>query len=261
MKKPVILAAGLLALTCALSQTQDEKPSGDDKVEPQSSNTDFSQDASVVAPQAYRIEFENARVRVTRASYEAREIIKSHEHPKLPTVYVYLTDSGPIRFIHTGDENFTNIRPAVKAGSFRLARAANETHEVESLSDRRSDFLRIELKDLVVDKETFRGRFPPETTQTATGSEKISFDSRQLRIVRVTCAPVKVCRTVAQTAPYLLVALNTAPLKTAAGSGALSDLKMNSGNTLWVESGEQLHLENPGSAPVRFLRIEFKAAS
>jgi hypothetical protein len=273
MKKTIILAAFLaafilLTLILALSQTQDKKPPGDARDVPPASNTESSpdatessQDASVIAPQAYRREFENARVRVTRVRYEAREFIKSHEHPKLPTVYVYLTDSGPIRFVHTGDEKFINVRPAVKAGSFRLARAAAETHEVESLSDRRSDFLRIELKDLEVDKATFRGRFPPEPNRTVESSEKISFDNPQLRIVRVTCAPVKICKAPVQTAPYLLVALNSFPLKTAINDGVLTDSKTVSGQTIWVEAGEQLNLQTPGSAPVRFLRIEFKTPS
>ncbi len=261
MKRLIILAAAiLLVLILALAQTQEKKSDKPGKVEQQNSNLTSSQDPYVIAPQAYKREFENEQVRVTRVRYEPREIIKSHDHPKLPTVYVYLSDSGPVRFIHTGEEKFTTVRPAVKAGGFRLGRPANETHKVESLSDQPSDFLRVELKDLVVDG-TFRGRFPPETNQSAENSEKVGFENQQLRIVRVTCAAHNVCKLTAQTSPYLLVALTSSQLKTATNNGDLSNLKMELGQTMWVDSGDRLRLENSGNTPLRFLRIELKVKS
>lgn len=262
MKRLVILAAGiLLVLTFALAQKQDKKTDNPDKIEQPESNVTSSQDSSYTAvDQAYKREFENERVRVTRVHYKAHEIIETHDHPKLPTVYVYLSDSGPIQFIHTGEEKFTTVRPAVKAGGFRLGRSTNETHKVESLSDQASDFLRVELKDLEVDR-AFRGRFPPEIKQTAKSSEKVGFENPQVRIVRVTCASRSVCPLAAQKSPYLLVAFTSSELKTAINEGALSDLNMRSGQTLWVESNDRLRLENPGNKPVRFLRIELKAAN
>ncbi len=233
MKRLIILAAAILfVLTLALAQTQNKKSDNPDKIKQQDLNLTSPEDPYVVAPQAYKREFENERVRVTRVHYEPREIIESHEHPKLPTVYVYLTDSGPIRFIHTGEEKFITVRPPVKAGGFRLGRAGNETHKVESLTDQSRDFLRVELKDLVVDKDTFRGRFPPEINQTADSSEKVGFENRQLRIFRVTCASRNDCALTAQTSPYLLVALMPSQLKTATNNGAFSKLKMELGQTI-----------------------------
>src|SRR5215211_5530587 len=112
-------------------------------------------------PRAYRPEFENARVRVTRVRYAPREKIAVHDHPAVPTVYVYLRDAGPVRFVHLGEEPFTLTRPAVRAGGFRLSKGAQETHGVESLTDRLDEYLRVELKGLAVDRQVFRGRFPP----------------------------------------------------------------------------------------------------
>lgn len=269
MKKlTILIIAGLLVLSLVfvLAQTQQKKPDNRNKPDNQSNNSPkelkpaSSQDPFVVAPQAYKREFENERVRVTRVRYEAHEVIESHEHPKAPTVYVYLSDSGPIRFVHTGDEKFINVRPVVKAGAFRLGRLADETHKVESLSDQASDFLRVELKDLTVDK-TFRGRFPPEENQAAENAEKVGFESPQLRIVRVTCAARRACALTAQNSPYLLVALASSELKTAINDAALSNLKMTAGQTLWVESGARLRLENLDNKPIRFLRIDLKTAS
>src|SRR5919107_6316362 len=113
-------------------------------------------------PRSYRPEFENARVRVTRVVYQPREKIALHDHPANPTVYVYLRDSGPVRFIHIGDEPFTLTRPAVRAGGFRLSKGAQETHAVESLTHQLTEYLRVEFKGLAVDRQVFRGRFPPE---------------------------------------------------------------------------------------------------
>ena len=61
-----------------------------------------------------------------------------------PTVYVYTTDGGPIRFLHV--EGYSIDRPAVKAGGIRFNRGMVEQHEVESLSEIPSEYLRIELK-------------------------------------------------------------------------------------------------------------------
>src|SRR5918998_1678930 len=132
------------------------------------------------APRAYRPEFENARVRVTRVRYAPREKIASHDHPANPTVYVYLRDSGPVRFIHTGDEEFTLTRPAVRAGGFRLSRRARETHRVESLSDQPTEYLRVEFPGLNVDRQVFRGRFPPEPRAARSrAGQKVRFEDKQ----------------------------------------------------------------------------------
>jgi hypothetical protein len=260
LKKPAILAVTMLLVSsCAPAQTQDKKTENPDKAKQADSKPVSSQDPYVVAPKAYRREFENERVRVSRVRYEAREIIELHEHPKLPVVFVYLSDSGPIRFVHSGEKNFITTRPPVKTGGFRLGRPTDEAHKVESLSDQPSDFIRVELKDLTID-DNFRGRYPPPINQSAENSEKVGFENAQLRVVRITCAARGACLLNAQKSPYLLVALSSSELKTATGDEALSNLKSDLGQTIWIEAGERLRMENPGDAPARFLRIEPKAA-
>lgn len=260
IKKLIILTVAMLLFsTCAPAQTQEKKTENSDKIKQNDSETVSSQDPYVVAPKAYRREFENERVRVSRVRYEAREIIELHEHPKLPVVFVYLSDSGPVRFVHTGEQNFITTRPPVKAGGFRLGRPTNEAHKVESLSDQPSDFIRIELKDLKID-DNFRGRYPPAPNQPTETGEKIEFENAQLRVVRVTCAARGACALAAQKSPYILVALTSAEIKTATGDEALANLKLDSGQTRWIEAGNSLRMENPGAAPLRFLRIEPKWA-
>ena len=216
-----------------------------------------AQDAQAVAPRSYRPEFENARVRVTRVVYRPREKIAVHDHPAIPTVYVYLRDSGPIRFAHLGAEPFTLTRPAVQAGGFRLSKGAHETHSVESLTDRLTEYLRVELKGLDVDRQLFRGRFPPEPDAVRRrAGQKVRYEDRQVRIARVTCAARRPCEGVgASDAASLLVALTPARL-TSAGAGA--EVVLLLGQTIWSEAGAAPTFTNSSDRPARFLRIDLK---
>ena len=106
-----------------------------------------AQDPYATLPRNYRVEFENDAVRVSRVKYAPGDRLAVHSHPSIPTVYVYLTDGGPIRFIHKTPQ-LTLERPRVKAGGVRFNRNAQvETHEVEYLGDAPSEYLRIELKN------------------------------------------------------------------------------------------------------------------
>jgi hypothetical protein len=209
------------------------------------------------APRAYRPEFENARVRVTRVRYAPREKIASHDHPAHPTVYVYLRDSGPVRFIHTGEEQFTLTRPAVKAGGFRLSRGAQETHAVESLTDQPTEYLRVEFKGLTVERQVFRGRFPPEPpARRGRLAQKVRYEDRQVRITRVTCAARRTCAGLsAGEAASLVVALTPASLKP---EGAGTELTLALGQTMWAEAGAAPTFANASGKPAEFLRIDLK---
>jgi quercetin dioxygenase-like cupin family protein len=218
----------------------------------------FAQDPFAVAPEAYKRQFENDHVNVVRVRYAPREKIASHDHPKTATVYVYLRSSGPVRFIHTGDEKFTVVRPEVKAGGFRLGRAVKETHEVESLSDEPTDFLRIEIKTKVVDAQTFRGRFPPDPHTTTRSSQKVRFENGQARILRMTCAARDKCIADRIASPSLLVVLTAGNLKATTNGGSASVMKIEAGQTFWLEANDQMRVENTGGKPVEFLRIELK---
>lgn len=219
----------------------------------------LAQDPQVVAPRAYRIAFENERMRVTRVHYEPHERIGAHDHPHSPTIYVYLRDSGPVRFIHVGEEEFILTRPPVKAGAFRLGGNAKETHIVENISDRPSDFLRIELKGIQFDRNSFRGRFPPEPHSTGRSSQKLSFENSQVQILRVTCAARRRCEGLSSSSSAsLLVALTPARLKGAGGGSTVPNLRMALGETRWTEAGREMLLENMTDRPAEFLRIDLK---
>ncbi len=106
----------------------------------------FAQDPYKLLPRNYSVELENPYVRISRVKYSPGDRLPEHSHPSIPTVYVYLTDGGPIRFVHKTPK-FELERPAVKAGGVRFNRNARvETHEVEYKSEAPSEYLRIELK-------------------------------------------------------------------------------------------------------------------
>lgn len=216
-----------------------------------------AQDPTAVAPHAYRRGFENERVRVTRVHYEPREKVPTHDHPGSATVYVYLRDSGPVRFVHTGEEAFTLIRPPVRAGGFRLSRGAKERHSVESLTDLPTDFLRIELKGFSpAERRAFRGRFPPEPRAARRAPQKVRYEDARVRIARVTCAARRACVGLGvRDAASLLVALTPARLRQAAAG---AEVVMALGETMWTDAGAGPPFENAADRPAEFLRIDLK---
>jgi hypothetical protein len=136
-------------------------------------------------PRNYTLEFENESVRISRVKYFPGDKLAVHSHPSIPTVYVYLTDGGPIRFIHKTPP-FTLERPAVKAGGVRCNRNAQvETHEVEYLGDSATEYLRIELK-------TVPG--PPHRDARLHNDSDFPWEDPQVRISRFHGQPPKLVR-------------------------------------------------------------------
>ena len=138
----------------------------------------YAQDPYAVAPHAYKKQFENEFVRVTRVHYAPHEQLTEHGHPARPTIYIYLTDGGPVLFKHEhGDSGaMAATRPATKAGAYRIALGRNETHVVDNQSDLPSDFLQVELKT-DIDPKTFNGRRFRDPADAGTSSSKVEFDT------------------------------------------------------------------------------------
>jgi hypothetical protein len=155
-----------------------------------------AQNPYITAPANYQLVFENESVRVSRAVFAPGDRLPVHDHPGDPTVFVYLTDGGPIRFTHVKPA-FTVQRPAVQAGAIRYHTGAKETHIVEYLGDTPSRYLRIELK-------TER----PEKAQhiRIAASDSRPFENAQVRISRSECPPESDCAVT--TYPAVIVNLN-----------------------------------------------------
>lgn len=215
---------------------------------------DPSKDPLKVAPQAYKLEFENEWVRVMRVRYGAREKIAEHYHTERPSAYVYLNDAGPVIFKHRDLPYGDVTRAAVKAGTFRVYRGVKEVHAVENPSETASEFLRVEFKTEPLNQNSLRGKFHREPVASSENSRKVQFENEQIRITRMVIAPHKAMdQPTNATEPALLVALT--PSKLQKGKARVN---LEMGKTRWVGVGQQEQLENAGDAPVELLRFEFK---
>jgi len=222
-----------------------------------------AQDPLVVAPKAYKLQFENDWVRVVRVHYAPFEKLPVHDHPKRQSIFVYLNDGGPVRFKHvegvSGD--YSAVRPPTRHGAYRLAGIQPENHIVENLSDVPSDFLQVELKTEAVEMKSFRGRFFPEfgIKQEKGSYRKVEFENDQVRITRLVCgARIECAASDSSPHPGLVVALSPLLLKAVAKSGGPSQLKLGLGESSWLEAGERRQWQNLDQAQAHHLLIEFK---
>ncbi|HEU0307352.1 MAG TPA: hypothetical protein VFR30_10330 [Lysobacter sp.] len=98
----------------------------------------YAQDPVKVDPKHYKVEFENAQVRVLRVSYGPGEKSVTHEHPA--SIAVFLTDASA-RF---GLPDGTSQDATMKAGSTQWE--AGGKHLPQSTSDRNFELILVELK-------------------------------------------------------------------------------------------------------------------
>jgi quercetin dioxygenase-like cupin family protein len=215
-----------------------------------------TQDPLVVSPEAYRLEFENAWVKVVRVIYGPKAIVAPHLHTERASAYVYLNDGGPILFKHEGLPYAAVTRPATRAGSFRLYKGLHEVHSVENPTTIPSDFLRVEFKTEPLDESTLKGKFFREDPAPTATTQQTQFENAQVRVTRLDIAPggtLDLTAGVAQ--PALLVALRPTGLVGAGGTVHL----VGAGRTAWIDAGLPARLRaNELAAEV--LRFDFKSA-
>ena len=218
----------------------------------------LAQDPTKILPQAYKLQFENDWVKVTRVHYAPHEKLPAHQHTQTGSAYVYLNDSGPVVFNHIGLDYGAITRPATKAGSFRLYRGLKEIHEVENLSDFPSDFLRVEFKTEPINDKTLHGRFYRETYPAGENFQKVQFENEQIRITRLVCVAGKTLEFSTSAEPALLVALVPSDFSLHKGKGKSAPSRLEMGQPKWIAVGQQERLKNAGSAPAELLRFDFK---
>lgn len=221
-----------------------------------------AQDPTKVAPEAYKLQFENEWVQVTRVHYGPYAKVPLHDHTRWPAAYVYLNNSGPIRFTHEGWDEPVLTRPPTKAGNFRLSptTAVKEHHQVENPTGIPSDFLRVEFKTSPVDRELMRGRFERKTPPAGRNSRQVEFENGQIRVTRLVGSPHRTLDiTTASTQPALIVALSSGRVKSI-GLGRPKLKTLEPGNTIWLGSGRRERLENLGDVPIEFLVFDLKTS-
>ncbi|MDP8983270.1 MAG: hypothetical protein M3O35_22065 [Acidobacteriota bacterium] len=190
----------------------------------------WGQDPFTIAPTHYHLEFENPWVRVSRISYKVHDKAPLHDHPAVPVVFVYTTDSGPIRF--RDDKMGAVTRPAAKAGTIRVTRPAPEHHAVEYLGKTDTEYLRIELKKAAGEGPEREIRLAPERHESRT-----QFENSQVRIVRLWCP--ELCPASEHPGdPAVVVSMGSREVRWTGAGGAFP----------WGGAGEYVRLEMKGGA-------------
>jgi quercetin dioxygenase-like cupin family protein len=170
MMQKVVLAFSIIAL---VGCQQAEEPAEPAAPAPTAAATD-STDATVVAPDHYKVEFENDQVRVLRITYAEGDEAPMHSHPD--GVVVFLGDQ-------TGEftlpDGSTREQPA-KDGEAVWAGA--ESHAVKTLTG--ASALLVELKGGGGELATTDS----DATTVAPDHYKAELENEKVRVVRITYA-------------------------------------------------------------------------
>ena len=200
-----------------------------------------AQEGTELLPRNYKLQFENAWVKVTAVRYGPNEKLPGHTHTPNPAAYVYLNNGGPVIFRHVGGPSAT--RAATKAGTFRVYRGLEEIHEVENTTATPSEFLRIELKTEGRDPGAFRGKF--ERPAAPSVEPVTHLDHPQVRISRVWLDAGEKLTVSTQSEPALIIALAPA-----------GDIR--AGQEWWVSPAGSVELSNTANTPIDLLRFELR---
>ncbi len=221
--------------------------------------TASAQDPLKVAPQAYKLEFENEWVMVTRVHYGPYEKIPEHYHTERSSAYVYLNDGGPIIFKHVNLPYGDITRKETKAGSFRVYKGLKEVHAVENPTGIPSYFLRVEFKTEPVNDQSLRGKFYREPYPPGENFRKIQFENEQIRITRIVIAPRSgLDGSTSATKPALLVALTPGRFKARGQKSKAAQISLEPGRAHWLSVNQRQQLENVSDGAAELLRFEFK---
>jgi hypothetical protein len=202
-------------------------------------------------PKNYSLIFSNSAVAVIRVHYGPHEKIGLHDHSETPTVYVYLSDSGPVRFQHVEEKSFALTRPPTAKGAFRVSPGRLERHSVENMGDVSSDFLRVELKQILLGGlEPFRGKAPHSLLQS---QNSVEFTTPALEIQRILCVGSLACSVKPSAAPSLIIAFT--PLYLATGVAEKQGEKLEAGAVRWLPSSEAARVTPDAASPAHLLRI------
>lgn len=207
-----------------------------------------AQDPAVAFPNNYRVVLDNTDVTVLRAHYGPHETVGVHDHSDHPTVYVYLSDSGPVRFVHE-PENVILTRPPTHTGAYRVSPGHKERHSVVNLTDKPSDYLRVELKQVPLGalKQEFRESAPDKLVQ----GTRVEYEASALKIERVVCDAGATCALPAESSPSVLIAFSPSELVERGRAKAFPE----DSSMLWLRAGESTSVRSRSKAPAHLLRI------
>lgn len=214
--------------------------------------TATAQDSSSQLPKNYQTIFENSAVAIIHAHYAPHETVPMHDHSKFATVYVYLSDSGPVKFSHVEEHPFTTVRKPVKAGAYRVSPGRIERHSVENQGDIPTDFLRVELKEVPVRHFTqeFRAPAPVSLSQN---SDTVEFSNSDVATERIICVVGSSCEIKASTS--LSVVIVFTPIVISAEDADSMSMQLKNGEYQWIDKGKPMSFKADSRVSAHVLRI------
>ena len=208
------------------------------------------QDGLVAYPDVYKVQFENAYVRLVRVRLPGNARLATHTHPAGIMLHVYFNDADPVQFNHDGYPNDVT-RPPVRARSYRVGRAKPETHAVNNMGPGLSDYMRVELK--TTGDEGMLRRIPA-TPLVDSNSTVVDMNNTQYRSSRITIrSGAQMEFSATATAPFLLLALTDGMEVERTTSNRT---KLVVGGEQFVAPGQRVTVRNTGSTPVQLLRVD-----
>lgn len=214
-----------------------------------------AQNSSAALPKNYRTVFENSALAIIHAHYEPHETVPVHDHSKFATVYVYLSDSGPVKFSHVEEHPFTIIRKPVKVGAYRVSPGRIERHSLENQGDIPTDFLRVEMKQVPVRHSTQEFRGPAPATLAA-NLDAVEFSNSDVVVERIICVAGSTCPVKASASPSVVIAFTPAQL-----IGARSLRHLGNGGVQWLNPGDSCSIKSDSSVAAHLLRIQLPSSS
>ncbi|MFN0277835.1 MAG: hypothetical protein ACKVRN_04450 [Pyrinomonadaceae bacterium] len=204
-----------------------------------------AQDPVAVDAKHYKVEFENAHVRVLRIQYGVKEKSVMHKHPE--GVAIFLSDMRGNFKLADGKKE----ERSMKAGQVRWT--PGETHLPENLGGKH-ELILVELKD-----QSGLGAMPDaadDAIKVAAKHHKVEFENDRVRVVRGTVGAR--AKTEMHGHPAnIVIALTDISTRSFAADGKNSDLQIKAGQVMWREPTKHLS-ENLGDKPFEVIIVELK---
>jgi quercetin dioxygenase-like cupin family protein len=210
--------------------------------------TTRAQDPAKVDAKHYKVEVENAQVRVLRISYGPKEKSVMHRHPA--GVAIFLTDTHGKFTLSGGKAEERRF----KAGEARWLPA--ESHLPESLSDKPFEVILVELKGGEAAAKSASAS-ADDAVKADAKRYKVEFENAQARVLRVNVGPHEKSPMHGHPA-NVVIFLTDGHVKFTLPDGKTEEARAKAGQILWSEQVKHAG-ENLGDKPVEVVVVELKA--
>ncbi|MFO0985114.1 MAG: hypothetical protein U1E76_25875, partial [Planctomycetota bacterium] len=196
----------------------------------------LAQDAVKIAPDVYKVTFENDQVRVLEVTLKAGGKVPQHSHP---ANVVYGLSDGKARFTDK-DGKSTDVDMKVGQATWNEA----QTHSSENAGTKELKALVVELKDRKDQAPAAEAAKGDDPVKVASESYKVLLDNDRVRVLDIRLQ--KGGKVPLHSHPgYLVYALNAAKVRFTGADGKPAEIETKAGQSLWRDA-EAHAVENLG---------------